>query len=787
MLSGATLTVAIPGQQPHDERDDLLVVAERALEPGQELEPEPEQVLPGALIPPQSKVEEVASAEAPSVFRTLSPRSEQVAAGSLKSDTSLDAPLSAEQAARTVRISRIPIEMATRAKLATVIRSSGCPDPTKITFCPNSYRTAEDKEHGLHWALATFGTADQAGEVLAATLDKTGRQHLRCAMVDRQMLAAMTGAALGNTASLHGMALGGSTYVTPSCQIDPQGKFKRRWDLVLTVLCIYIAMFVPYRVGFQIELCPGDLDWSIEAFVDAFFVLDIILTFRTPLITNTGHIERSPKLIRKAYAQSWFLVDVLAVLPVSYVALIVSGERCSGVAGSTRMFKVVRLIRLAKLLRLAKLREVVRLMVSDIDALEDSYKYIKIFGAMLAIAYVCHLFACMWYYFGTFGQDAGVSASGGWVEHAGIGAASTDIKYLWSVYWAITVLSTVGYGDVVAHTNAEKAFSIVAELFGCIIFATLIGSLGSIMMSKKLLDQKVEYQLEELREYGRVKGLPKSLQKRMRLILEDAYRETAFDENKVLAQLPAAVQREVREHIFQVTLEMMPLFQNLPETSNEVLKQLLVAFKPLVVQPFDPVYEENSPAFDFFVIISGEITLTKQGADESRVLQKGAFFGERELFYSKRFGSGGAVSLPLVGRKRHQTAIVTSRVRAELKFLSWPQVMALRRTSRPIFEKIREAALIRAEAEVDFKAQEQRRNVLDTMFVQYDAQNFSAKVIQRRWRAFSSERAAQRIAVQSDRQLLETLVLGMARTTEQLDTLEKRMVLLEQDRGSRGT
>ena len=65
----------------------------------------------------------------------------------------------------------------------------------------------------------------------------------------------------------------------------------------------------------------------------------------------------------------------------------------------------------------------------------------------IAIAYICHLFACMWFYFGTLGENAGVATRGGWVDKAGIMEAGNSEKYLWSVYWAITVLSTVGYGE----------------------------------------------------------------------------------------------------------------------------------------------------------------------------------------------------------------------------------------------------------------------------------------------------------------------------------------------------
>ena len=104
------------------------------------------------------------------------------------------------------------------------------------------------------------------------------------------------------------------------------------------------------------------------------------------LLTRNNLLPHSDAArISKHYMHGWFFIDFLAVLPVSYVALLVSSaaDACAGVGASTRLFKVLRLIRLAHLLRLAKLREVVRMMVSDIDALEDSFKYVKIFVAMV--------------------------------------------------------------------------------------------------------------------------------------------------------------------------------------------------------------------------------------------------------------------------------------------------------------------------------------------------------------------------------------------------------------------
>jgi hypothetical protein len=61
--------------------------------------------------------------------------------------------------------------------------------------------------------------------------------------------------------------------------------------------------------------------------------------------------------------------------------------------------------------------------------------------------------------------------------------------------------------------------------------------------------------------------------------------------------------------------------------------------------------------------------------------------------------SDGAGQLPITGRKRHQTARVTSEKKTELKFIDWAQILELRKSASPagrrIYHRIKKAALMR--------------------------------------------------------------------------------------------
>ena len=101
----------------------------------------------------------------------------------------------------------------------------------------------------------------------------------------------------------------------------------------------------------------------------------------------------------------------------------------------------------------------------------------------MIIMYVSHLFACGWYMVGTTNQllDDGAEIQS-WVNGMGWGdEVGWSTRYIDAYYYAITTLTTVGYGDRTPSTDTEKLFSIMTEWAGGMIFGILAGTLSAML------------------------------------------------------------------------------------------------------------------------------------------------------------------------------------------------------------------------------------------------------------------------------------------------------------------
>ena len=111
-------------------------------------------------------------------------------------------------------------------------------------------------------------------------------------------------------------------------------------------------------------------------------------------------------------------------------------------------------------------------------------------------------------------------------------------QYLYSLYWALTTMSTVGYGDITPANDRERVFATLSLVVGALSFAFINGNVVGLLSTLDNHTAMVEGKLEAVKEYVQWRSLPKDLVIRIRRYYEHYYtRRAVFDEADILTQL----------------------------------------------------------------------------------------------------------------------------------------------------------------------------------------------------------------------------------------------------------
>ena len=83
--------------------------------------------------------------------------------------------------------------------------------------------------------------------------------------------------------------------------------------------------------------------------------------------------------------------------------------------------------------------------------------------------------------------------------------------YIASLYFTVTTITTVGFGDISGGTNTEKTICIVLMLIEVISFSFATGTLSSILSNLDSSNAKLKAKLELLHDLNDEYKLPSTL------------------------------------------------------------------------------------------------------------------------------------------------------------------------------------------------------------------------------------------------------------------------------------
>ena len=268
-----------------------------------------------------------------------------------------------------------------------------------------------------------------------------------------------------------------------------------------------------------------------------------------------------------------------------------SGEDDGGWTKALRMLRMVRLLRMLRLLK----------MQQYIDELEDRFgvnmQILNIVKMVFMLIYLMHLLGCFWFFVAT---NSGEPVT--WLtEYDGGSAvdAPTDVQYLYSVYWALTTLTTVGYGDITPANNAERSYALVCLLLGALVFGYLLSTIGELLSNVDKNAVKLDAKLDEVKAFTRWFKMGPELAARVRKYFEVYYgTKSAMDEDEIIANLAPSLQREVVRHMMSKTVARVPMFSDeyCDYASDTFQLEVHPLLKPVVIEMGETVVAKHLQA-----------------------------------------------------------------------------------------------------------------------------------------------------------------------------------------------
>lgn len=479
------------------------------------------------------------------------------------------------------------------------------------------------------------------------------------------------------------------------------------WFLLTLLAALWTGIIDPYVVAFSAS--PGlypytDAQAWISYAITAVFCADVAVRFRLAYVDEaTGDLVTRGPAIARHYARGMLAVDLLAAIPFDWIVL-------AFVSPTGQDSPAARYLTLLGLLRLLRLYRVRLALVAAEANLAISLLGSTIVRNLAFVFYLAHWAACGFYF---CARMAGFSPAT-WVGRGagGLVGASTSDRYVsfglmgmegghmsgypqpgrqarrrrWttgagfcrnkkthpptpiftqlaSLYWAVTVFTTTGFGDLVAVSRAETVWTILYMLSALVLgtYVSFVGarkregrgesargagrlrmdalslslplfspppllplyslsSLKQIVGTTTLLlikgdEAKGRYrdQASALKAYSHLNGLPPPLELAMYEHLRLAHANADIADEVVLGSLPATLRRRALRHLYAAPLKTCYLFSG---GRQRFLDALLSASEVELLMAGVDVISDGDHVPDLMVCVSGTLELTLPGLAE---------------------------------------------------------------------------------------------------------------------------------------------------------------------------
>ena len=283
-----------------------------------------------------------------------------------------------------------------------------------------------------------------------------------------------------------------------------------------------------------------------------------------------------------------------------------------------KIFRVIRLFRLMKLLRVLRGSKILKKWESQ---LEVSFAVIKLSKFVVAVMMLAHFMGCVWGAIPQFEEFNDDEES--WMDHYNLGDDTVE-NYISSLYWAVMTLTTIGYGDILPRTTAERIVCIIGMMIGGGVYAYVVGAVCGIVASMDEATTEFNQQLDHLNVYMKKVNTPTELKVKLRQYImhsKDLLHHKYF--SRVVTTLSPGLRGQFANHTSGAWVRRISFFNGGPADEDvRFMDAITQHLKAELYPPGEALVSPGEPTNKLFIISKGLV------ARLGRVYRAGDVLGE---------------------------------------------------------------------------------------------------------------------------------------------------------------
>ncbi|XP_050221745.1 cyclic nucleotide-gated ion channel 1-like [Mercurialis annua] len=485
---------------------------------------------------------------------------------------------------------------------------------------------------------------------------------------------------------------------------DPQEPFLRRCNKIFLVCCavsvsldplfFYVPEIDNSRKCLRLDKKLETVAATLRCALDIFYIFHIILQFhtgfyaRSHIVVARSDLVVDSWMIARRYLKLYFLIDILATLPLPQVAIffIIPKMGGSNVLNTKNLLKFIVSFQLVpRLLRFGKLFQETVNSSNGRSGLSRN----RVAVALTFYIWAAHVLGGFWYLFAIGREmDCWQAACGSHAEcnssaldcnglskdeyyqkvhmilntscptdfeggspfdfgifinahNSGI-LESTNIwlKLMYCFWWSLQNLSTLGQNLKTSTSVLEIFFALAIFVCGLVLVSLVIGIIQETMlsmMSSRIATEKMKMKWQEVESWMDTHFLPDVFREDVRRNQQLKWEKNqVLDADNLLNNLPSNLRRDITRHLCGDIIKKAQIFEDpseqLVDAICERLKQTVYAEKIYVRREGDLVDE-------IVFIIRGELLSIRNSSDRNGLfssvyLKAGDLLGEEVVSWA---------------------------------------------------------------------------------------------------------------------------------------------------------